>query len=57
MNSKKETRGGSRKGAGAKHKYNEPTTTIAFRVPMSKVEEIKKIVKQYLSEFRCTTQP
>lgn len=41
--------GGTRKGSGAKPKYNEPTTTIAFRVPVSKVDEIKDIVKAKLS--------
>lgn len=41
-------RGGSRKGAGAKPKYGEPTTTIAFRVPLSKVDEIKSLVKMHL---------
>jgi hypothetical protein len=47
----KPTRGGTRKGAGAKPKYNEPTTTIAFRVPVSKVEWIKTIVKQQLTKY------
>jgi hypothetical protein len=41
---KKETRGGTRQGSGAKPKYNEPTKTIAFRVPISKIEAIKKMV-------------
>lgn len=43
-----ETRGGTRKGSGAKPKYNEPTKTIAFRVPESKIEHIKSIVKTLL---------
>ena len=37
--------GGARKGSGAKPKYNEKTTTIAFRVPISKVEEVKVLIK------------
>ena len=41
---KKEKRGGKRKGSGAKPKYNEPTKTIAFRVPESKVDEVKEII-------------
>lgn len=45
-----DNRGGSRKNAGAKPKYNEPTTTIAFRVPLSMVSEIKNIVKNQLKE-------
>jgi hypothetical protein len=47
----KPTRGGTRKGAGAKPKYNETTTTIAFRVPISKVEEIKSLVKTKLIQY------
>ena len=48
---KKETRGGTRQGSGAKHKYNEQTKTVAFRCPMSKVDELKLIVKSKLSEW------
>jgi hypothetical protein len=47
----KSTRGGTRKGAGAKPKYSEPTTTIAFRVPVSKVERIKQLVKIQLIQY------
>ena len=42
------THGGKRKGAGRKPKYNEPTTTIAFRVPISKVEAVKKSVQKII---------
>ena len=51
MKTKKETRGGTRKNAGAKPKYNEQTKTVAFRCPMSKVDELKLIVKSKLSEW------
>jgi len=51
MKCNKETRGGTRKGSGAKPKYNEPTKTIAFRVPISKANEIKRIVKLKLKEY------
>jgi len=51
MENKKETRGGSRLGSGAKPKYGEQTTTIAFRVPVSKVNEIKKMVKRKIAEY------
>ena len=44
----KQTMGGARQGSGAKPKYNEPTKTIAFRVPVSKIAEIKKTVKSML---------
>ena len=45
----KETRGGARINAGAKPKYNEQTKTVAFRCPLSKVDELKLIVKSKLS--------
>jgi len=48
---KKETRGGTRKNAGAKPKYSEQTKTVAFRCPVSKVDELKSIVKSKLSEW------
>jgi hypothetical protein len=45
------TKGGKRKGAGAKPKYNEETKTVAFRCPLSKVDELKLVVKSKLSEW------
>ena len=48
---KKETRGGARINAGAKPKYSEQTKTVAFRCPLSKVDELKLIVKSKLSEW------
>ena len=51
MKKKKETRGGTRQGSGAKPKYNEETKTLAFRCPVSKVDELKTIVKSKLSEW------
>lgn len=51
MKKKKETRGGTRQGSGAKPKYNEQTKTVAFRCPISKVDEIKLLVKLMLSEW------
>ena len=48
---KKSNRGGTRQGSGAKHKYNEETKTVAFRCPMSKVDELKLVVKSKLSEW------
>jgi hypothetical protein len=47
----KSKHGGSRLSSGAKPKYNEPTTTIAFRVPCSKVSELKELVKDKLKEY------
>jgi hypothetical protein len=43
--------GGTRKNAGAKPKYNEQTTTIAFRCPISKVAELKKLVNEKLADW------
>jgi hypothetical protein len=51
MKNGKEKRGSTRKGSGAKPKYNEETKTVAFRCPMSKVDELKIIVKAKLSEW------
>lgn len=52
---KKETRGGTRQGSGAKSKYNEQTKTIAFRCPMSKIDELKLVVKSKLFEWSKVT--
>jgi len=43
--------GGIRKNAGAKPKYSEQTKTVAFRCPLSKVDELKLLVKSKLSEW------
>ena len=55
-NGKKETRGGTRQGSGAKPKYNEQTKTVAFRCPLSKVNELKLVVKSKLSEWSVKQQ-
>jgi len=52
---KKETRGGKRKGSGAKPRYNEPTKTIAFRVPISIIEHVKSVLKTLLERISCTS--
>jgi hypothetical protein len=49
-----ERRGGKRAGAGAKHKYGEPTTTVAFRIPKSHKDSIKKIIRVYLDQVAST---
>lgn len=51
MKRKKETRGGTRKNAGAKPKYSEPTTTFGVRCPISKVDEMKTIIRSKLNEW------
>lgn len=44
-------RGGKRPNAGAKKKYGEPTETVSFRVPESKVNEVKEAVKTMLANW------
>lgn len=46
-----ENRGGKRKGAGAKKRYNEETKTISFRCPLSKVDDIKSLINHRLSKW------
>ena len=47
----KNNRGGTRQGSGAKPKYSEQTKTVSFRCPLSKVDELKLIVRSKLSEW------
>lgn len=47
-----ENRGGVRENSGAKPKYSEPTKTTAFRIPISKVDEIKKVVNDMLLDYK-----
>jgi len=51
-----EKRGGKREGTGAKPKYSEPTKTTAFRVPISKIEEVKEVVSRMLSGYAENNQ-
>jgi hypothetical protein len=53
---KKKEWGGARKGSGNKPKYNEKTTTIAFRVPISKVDEVKEIIKNKQTQWKKVIQ-
>jgi hypothetical protein len=50
MKEKKETRGGKRPGSGRKPSDHK-TKTIAFRVRLEWVEEIKAIVKARVGEL------
>ena len=45
----KPTHGGSRLNSGAKPKYNEPTKTTTFRIPISKIDEVKNLVREFLA--------
>ena len=51
LKKKLQNRGGARQGSGAKPKYNEETKTVAFRCPLSQVDELKLVVKSKLSEW------
>lgn len=48
---KEENRGGKRENAGQKQKYNEATKTIAFRAPISKIDEVKSVIKELLLSY------
>jgi len=40
--------GGKRTNSGAKQKYGEPTKMVSFRIPESKIKDVKKLVADYL---------
>lgn len=48
---KKKKQGGKRKGAGRKSPFSEPTKTVSFRCPMSKIEQLKLYVNAKLLEW------
>jgi hypothetical protein len=45
------THGGKRAGAGAKLKYGEKTKTVTFRLPVSKIEKFKELIKNELKKL------
>ena len=47
---KVENRGGLRLGSGQKKKYGEETETVSFRCPISKIDELKFLLRAKLSE-------
>ena len=47
-----ETRGGTRKNAGAKALYYEPTVTVSVKCPASKAAELKDIIKILLKQLQ-----
>ena len=48
---KSKLHGGKRNGAGRHTMYGEKTTTIAFRVPISKEFEIKELIAKTLRKY------
>ena len=53
----KSKHGGKRHNSGAKLKYGEPTKTVTFRIPESKILEVKKIVAEYLKSLIEGSKP
>ena len=51
---KNKPHGGKRQGSGAKPKYNEPTKTIAFRIPISKEAEARQMIKDFQKKCNPT---
>lgn len=49
--------GGKRQNSGAKKKYGEPTKIVTFRIPESKIEDVKKIVADYLKSLVKCSKP
>lgn len=52
METKIERRGGKRVGAGPPFKYGETTVNITLRIPVSKKDDIKRLVYAYLEQFK-----
>lgn len=52
----KDPRGGPGRNQGRKPVYNEATTTLAFRVPVSKKKEIKKKVEIILQPYQVKSK-
>lgn len=50
----KKKRGGARKNAGAKPKFNEESKYIQILVPLSHEVEVRKIIDDYLKYKPCT---
>ena len=46
-------RGGKRKGAGRKEKFGEPTERVSFRLPISKIPEIRIKIEKLLKEYEA----
>ena len=48
---KKTKAGGKRIGSGRKRKFDEPTKPVAFKCPISKVDEFKEYGNAKLAEW------
>lgn len=47
-----EKRGGIRPNSGRKQKYGESTKIISFRVPLSQIDNVKLLLKNFLKELK-----
>lgn len=50
---RKKGSGGSRKGAGRKPNYKGETKEIGITIPINEEVNVRKVVKEYLSESFC----
>ncbi|HNC13951.1 MAG TPA: hypothetical protein PLF59_19375 [Cyclobacteriaceae bacterium] len=46
------TIGGYREGSGRKQKFGEQTVTVSFRIPKSKVAQLKKQIKKLIDNHK-----
>jgi len=51
------SKGGTRTNSGPKRKYNEQTKMVAFRCPISKIDELKKLVNDQLDKWNVKGIP
>jgi hypothetical protein len=52
MKTKSSSWGGKRIGAGKKPLYQEPTSNMTFRVPVSHKDMVKELVREYLNKLK-----
>jgi|DEB19_MinimDraft_2_1074335.scaffolds.fasta_scaffold517245_1 hypothetical protein len=51
-----ERRGGVREGAGPPFAYGEATCNLTVRIPASRKEEVREMIKQYLLQYRVNAK-
>jgi hypothetical protein len=48
----KKSHGGPNRNQGRKSPFAELTKTTTFRIPISQIDNVKRIVKDYLQQFK-----
>jgi hypothetical protein len=48
----KKSHGGANRNQGRKSPFAELTKTTTFRIPISQIDNVKQIVKDYLQQFK-----